>query len=335
MRKKHKIQFILISLLSLLVFSCTKSGISEEDDLQLNFTTPPIALDSVDAKFAADVAYANYPHTTFDIFMPKSSAPTALVIWWHGGGFTGGDKTVAYDNVADDIAYFLKNNIAFVTANYRLIQDSLEMGAEISLQDSKRCVQFIRYHAKALNIDKSRIACYGNSAGGGISIWLAFHPEMAEPNSTDLISRESSRLKVVGHNTSQASYDPIYVQDFYMQQGINYFAITGVEEQILASMAIPNMSYLTNDSATIVKRKEADLIGWMSSDDPPLYTQNINELVIPTDRKMANHTPMFEKLLKLKADSLGLENKSLIPSLNINTTQNETMSEFLKRKLLE
>jgi hypothetical protein len=55
-------------------------------------------------------------------------------------------------------------------------------------------VQFLRMKAKEWNLDPKRFALSGNSAGAGISLWLAFHDDMADPTDKDPIARESTRL---------------------------------------------------------------------------------------------------------------------------------------------
>ena len=54
-------------------------------------------------------------------------------------------------------------------------------------------LQTIRSKAKEWNLDPERIACYGGSAGAGISLWLAFHEDLADPNSDDPIARQSTQ----------------------------------------------------------------------------------------------------------------------------------------------
>jgi acetyl esterase/lipase len=60
--------------------------------------------------------------------------------------------------------------------------------------DGGRAVQFARSKAKEWNIDKARIAATGGSAGAGISLWLAFRDDLADPKSDDPVARESTRL---------------------------------------------------------------------------------------------------------------------------------------------
>ncbi len=76
-----------------------------------------------------------------------------------------------------------------------------------SMNDSKRCLQYIRYNAKKYNIDKNRIACSGGSAGAGTALWLAFSDDMAEAENDDPVLRESTQLTCAGAFAAQSTYD--------------------------------------------------------------------------------------------------------------------------------
>ena len=68
-------------------------------------------------------------------------------------------------------------------------------------------MQFIRFHSQALNIHKKSIELYEISAGARAVLWLGLDDEMSNPESTDLIERESTRVKGVICTETQASYD--------------------------------------------------------------------------------------------------------------------------------
>ena len=76
------------------------------------------------------------------------------------------------------------------------------------LEDAARAVQFLRSKAGEWNIDKTRIAATGGSAGACSSLWLAFHDDMAKPDSPDPVARESTRLTAAAVNGAQTSLDP-------------------------------------------------------------------------------------------------------------------------------
>jgi acetyl esterase/lipase len=76
------------------------------------------------------------------------------------------------------------------------------------LEDAARAVQFLRSKAGEWNIDKSRVGATGGSAGACSSLWLALHDDMAKPDSSDPVARESTRLTCAAVSGAQTSLDP-------------------------------------------------------------------------------------------------------------------------------
>jgi acetyl esterase/lipase len=71
--------------------SCTNNGVGA-----LNRNQSPIDLEGINAEYMSNISYDVFDETKFDIWMPKSEYPTGLLIYYHGGGFTAGDKNVVY-----------------------------------------------------------------------------------------------------------------------------------------------------------------------------------------------------------------------------------------------
>jgi acetyl esterase len=53
------------------------------------------------------------------------------------------------------------------------------------MQDGARAVQFLRLHAGEYNLNPKPFGATGGSAGAGISLWIGFHNDMADPQSND------------------------------------------------------------------------------------------------------------------------------------------------------
>ena len=106
---------------------------------------------------------------------PNPTSPTPLVVFIHGGGFVGGDKSGAS---AAAIKQCLDAGVSFASINYRF---RTEVPINTVLRDSARAIQFLRYKAGEFHLDKSRVAAFGGSAGAGTSLWLAFHDDLADP----------------------------------------------------------------------------------------------------------------------------------------------------------
>lgn len=157
---------------------------------------------TVPAPTHADVKYGEHELQAFDIWLAKSrdGSPTPLAIYIHGGGFRGGDKRGANPQS------FLDAGISFASMNYRLTNGG-EFPYPVAMHDSARGLQTIRSRADEWNIDSKRIACFGGSAGAGISLWLAFHDDLADPGSDDPVSRESTRIVAAATSGGQSTYD--------------------------------------------------------------------------------------------------------------------------------
>jgi acetyl esterase/lipase len=102
----------------------------------------------------------------------RAGTPQPAIVVIHGGGWREGDKSsFASDKFAvpGNIVDFAKLGFVAVTINYRLSSDAPFPAA---LEDCKCAVRWLRAHAKAYNIDPSRIGAYGNSAGGHLALLL-------------------------------------------------------------------------------------------------------------------------------------------------------------------
>lgn len=152
----------------------------------------------------ANVAYGPDPRQVFDLWLAKSSdgKPTPLCVFIHGGGFRGGNKSVSGDTVRQ----FLNVGISFASFSYRLTEDG-KNPYPIAMLDCARALQTIRSKAGEWNLDSRRIASHGGSAGAGISLWLAFHDDLAKPDASDPIARQSTRLVAAGTTNGQSTYD--------------------------------------------------------------------------------------------------------------------------------
>ena len=81
--------------------------------------------------------------------------------------------------------------------------------------DAARAIQTIRFRAREWNIDPRNIACYGSSAGAGISLWLAFHDDLADSESDDPIARQSTRIRAAGAINGQSTYDMRIIREWF------------------------------------------------------------------------------------------------------------------------
>jgi acetyl esterase/lipase len=65
------------------------------------------------------------------------------------------------------------------------------------LEDMHRAVRFIKTNAKKYNIDPEKLGIAGGSAGGHLSLMQGCAPKEAEPDASDPVARQSSRVAAV------------------------------------------------------------------------------------------------------------------------------------------
>jgi hypothetical protein len=276
----------------------------------------------------ANVRYGLHERNLLDIWLAKSDKPTPLVIYIHGGGFTGGDKSKIYKS--QDMPKFLRAGVSFATINYRY-RTNEPRGVRACLNDSKRALQFIRSKAKQWNIDKKRIGAYGGSAGSGTATWLAFHDDMAEPNNPDPVLRESTRLAVVGALATQATYDVLQWPELlgYTPDPQAYEAAL---KESLAFYGLKNIEQLESAEGKAI-RADLDMLGLMSKDDPPLYISNAMKGGTPKNRGHRNHHPLHAAALKKRAEEVGIEAEVHAKLIGIDPPNAEGLVDFFLRRL--
>lgn len=179
----------------------------------------------------AGVAYGPHARQVLDVYQAASREPAPLLFFIHGGGWMTGDKAKP-----DFLKPCLANGISVVSIDYRLLTDvEAEPGVppvKACLDDAARALQFVRSQSGAWRIDPRRIGGCGGSAGGFTVLWLAFHPDLAEPGSPDQVARESTRLACALAFVPQTSLDPRQMREWIpnIQYGNHAFGLPTMEE---------------------------------------------------------------------------------------------------------
>lgn len=246
-----------------------------------------------------DIKYGEHEKQAFDIWLakPGDGKATPLVIFIHGGGFQGGDKRGVSGQIVQG---YLDQGISFASMNYRLS----DVGPyPIMMNDSARGLQFIRSKAGEWNLDPKRVACYGGSAGAGISLWLGFHEDLADPKSEDPIARQSTRIVAAATSNGQSTYD--------MRTFKEWFGVPNLEPHpaLVTFYAVEKEEDW--DSERVKKlMTEASPITHLSKDDVPVY-MTYGQGDVPVDENSSpglwvHHARLGIKL-KEAMDKLGLE----------------------------
>jgi acetyl esterase len=245
----------------------------------------------------ADVSYGTHKRHVLDFYQAKSEQPTPLVIYIHGGGFVGGTKNNMNVTMINEC---LKAGISCAAIHYRFVDGPLDVSA--CMNDGARALQFLRSKSKLWNIDAQRVACYGGSAGAGISMWLGFHEDLADPGNEDPVLRESTRITAIGTIGGQSTYDPRWISK----------EIGGRAWEHPSIFKMFNMSGPEdlNNPKLFKLYEEVSAITHLSKNDPPIYMYYSEaDGPMPANARPGQgiHHPKFGHRLKKEMDALGIE----------------------------
>lgn len=310
---------------------------NDDDFFDVPSDPSPVDLEGIVARFHADVSYDSNSLNRFDIFIARTKTPAPLVIYIHGGGFTAGDKKDAYDGGGPFvIRELLRNGVAFASVNYRLLEQKDPDGVIKPLLDCKRALQFIRYNAEILNIDKEKIAVYGFSAGAGASLWIGFNEDMADPDSPDPILKESTRISGIAALETQATYDLVrWETEIFKPYDITLksFVNLGLGATLYSFYGISSLEEMYNPEITRYREK-VDMLDLMTPDDPEIFVNNAYDNAgKPINLYALYHHPYQATALKDMSEKVGIKGLFYVPSLNISDPSNEELIPFLLRKL--
>ena len=243
----------------------------------------------------ANVKYGPHDRNLMDVWLAKSDTPTPVLVSIHGGAFRHGDKSVSNAVLRDCLA----SGISVVAITYRFTDKAI---APAQFFDSARAIQFIRHNAKDWNLDPTRIAATGGSAGAGISLWLGFHDDLADLDNEDPVLRQSTRLTCMAVNNGQSSYDPRFIRDIF--PGSDTYQNSALAE--LFDVDLRKLDALSEEKYKLFE--EVSAINHLTKDDVPVLMTYDSEMDTPiSSRSIGIHHPRFGKALKEKMDSLGIE----------------------------
>jgi acetyl esterase/lipase len=119
----------------------------------------------------ANIAYGTGAQHRLDVYLPDkpAAAPRPLIVFWHGGRWSFGDKT-DYRFVGAALA-----ELGYVTVvpNYRHYPRVLMAGF---MEDAAQAAQWAAAHAVDFGTDPQRLYLMGHSAGAHMAALLALDP---------------------------------------------------------------------------------------------------------------------------------------------------------------
>lgn len=252
----------------------------------------------------ANVPYGTHKLNVIDFWKAEGDGPRPLLVYIHGGGWTGGDKVQGLQHIHP----FLAKGISYAAINYRL---SGTHPLPVPVHDAARAIQFIRSKAKEWNIDADRIALTGGSAGACTSMWLLLHDDLANPKSDDPVQRESTRVTAAAVSGGQTSIDPKIIEPWLGPNVLKHRMINMAVGESTMAGALKN--YDKHHDLYV----EFSPYNHLDGDDPPLFMSYGNNMKLPSENAGHGiHHPVYGVKMKEKADKAGHECHLLIPGVS-------------------
>ena len=276
-----------------------------------------------------NVSYGPHRMQRIYFWRAKSDKPTPLLFYIHGGGWSGGDRSV----VRSMLKPALDAGISVVSVEYRTIKDSTADGLVPPVKgpmfDCARALQFTRSKAKEWNLNKTKVALAGGSAGACTSLWLAFHDDLADPKSDDPIARESTRVTCAAVGGAQTTLDPKQMREWTpnSKYGAHAFGIVWDAKQKLSSF---DMFYAERERI-LPWIKEYSPYELVSRDDPPVALFYSTPPNLGKDEKDPTHTANFGVKLKEHCDRMKAPCELIYPGAP--NVVHATDSDYIKATL--
>lgn len=154
--KKSFILFI-IAILLILLASCEKEKTGGEGKIPME-----------------NIPYGTHTHQKMDVKLPQGlneNQKIPIVLCIHGGSWSAGDKT-NFDYIQQVVN---NNNCAYVSINYRLVQDGatyVEM-----LDDINSAITYLKNNSNKYHLRTDKMCVIGNSAGGHLAMLYTYTVE--------------------------------------------------------------------------------------------------------------------------------------------------------------
>ena len=213
-----------------------------------------------DIELIKDVAYSKDGNKAckLDILRLKKrpKGPMPVIVWIHGGGFTGGSKTSGYQRVMR----FVTRGYLGVTIDYRFATEKV---FPAQLQDCKCAIRFLRAHAKQYNLDPKHIGVWGGSAGGNLVAMLGVTGGVKEFEGDGGWEKESSRVQAVVDYFGMTDFLAIYEMAKQGTSTVRFLPMDGNE----SISHLLGVKYFENPDLC----RKASPTTYASKDDAPFY----------------------------------------------------------------
>ena len=264
-----------------------------------------------------DVPYGPHERNILNLWKVESDKPLGILVQIHGGGWIGGQKQeTQHENV-------FKNGYHTASIDYPLAQYGDRLPSMV--HSDARAIQFLRSKADEWNIDPEKIMVSGSSAGAASSLWLATHDDLADLNSDDPVSRQSTRVAGAIANAGQTTLDPFLIEERIGPKTLEH-------NMLFRPVGAADIADLKENWESQYKElsNECTALTHIDADDSPMFLKYKDAVVPAENAGHGIHNGMFGVILKEKADEMGA---TVYLQLG-NEAPEVTQKEFMDRLLL-
>ena len=218
-----------------------------------------------------------------DIQVPKTSGDKPLVVYITGGGFVSDDKS----GNLDQRTYVAEQGYVVASIEYRTVTNGATY--KDSVADVKSAIRYLRAHAATYGIDPSKVAVWGQSAGGylaamtGVTNGLKQFEDGSNPGQSSTVQAVVDEFGPSDISKVAADFDPAAKQ-------ANYAAGNSLAKFVFG----PNTTLSVKDDPAAMAR--ANPLTYARKSSPPfvLLHGSADQLVSPSQ------TLILQKALRAK-----------------------------------
>ena len=233
-----------------------------------------------------DQPYGASPSEALDLYLPRAEdGEVPLVVFLHGGGFVGGDKSRLWPKLTE---LLLSEGVAVASVNYRLAPG---VRYPQPMLDGVRAIRFLRERSSSFRLDADRFVLSGIATGGAIALWIALRDD-----------RPAGSIAGVIAINAQTTYDPEDIWTLFRTK-----RLPGFLPQLFGVTA----GDLSRDDPMLRQLvREASPATHLGAGDPPvvlLYTRSDRLPPVNAAPFSYLHHARFGEFLEHKAEALGAD----------------------------
>jgi acetyl esterase/lipase len=170
--------FLLALLGALCLLSAVGLAADPTPQTATTNTLTDLVFNNIDYKSGDSLSDYEKTRCKLDLYLPASGDNFPVLVWFHGGGLTGGAK----DGVKTIAQRFARDGIAVAAVNYRL---SPRATYPAYLDDAAAAVAWVKAHSAEHHLDPARVFVGGHSAGAYLTYMVGLDDRWLKPYHLD------------------------------------------------------------------------------------------------------------------------------------------------------